>query len=285
MTPTATPRPTITPTPRPTVTATPRPTATPSSQCRITFQDFNGTTVALNGDGDQYPNEGPYSPEYDSGGTGTVTIDSTDAVEGNSLRVHLTAGKLGLQFNPFNYNGTQGFPPEPRGFAREYKSDPSPWEFNTYNRMSFWIKLPTNHPSYNLDGNPNVEFGTYVKQVTYSSADAYDWSHSDEFGGNHYYHLLNLPAVGAWIHVIIDMHPQHRRGDSGSADPGDMSYPTTATYGGYDPPSTYNYFDTLTRFYMDDYYTQPTSYPADILFTNSRSTSSRTTRMTTKSVR
>jgi len=225
----------------------------------MTLQDFNGTTVALNGDGDQYPNEGPYNADYNSGGTGTTTIDTTDAVEGNSLLVHLTGGLLGLQFNPFNYNGTPGFPPESRGFAREYKSDPTAWEFNTYNRMSFWIKLPTNHSSYDPNGSTNIEFGTYVKQIT--NAD----DSSDETGGDHYYHTLNIPAVGAWTHVIIDMHPQHRRGDPANTDPGDMSYPTTTTYGGGDPPSTYNYFDTLTRFYVNDPYEGPTSYPADYL--------------------
>ena len=47
--------------------------------------------------------------------------------------------------------------------------------------------------------------------------------------------------------------------------------PTTATYGGDDPASTYNYFDTLTRFYMDDT-TCDHEYPATWLFDEIQST-------------
>src|SRR5262249_7316456 len=83
-------------------------------------------------------------------------------------------------------------------------------------------------------------------------------------GGEHYYHMLNLPALGTWTQVIINMHPDHVRGAPGDADPGFLPYPTTpaAGNGGTDPANTYNYFDALTRFYIQ-VDQLPTRYPAD----------------------
>ena len=67
-------------------------------------------------------------------------------------------------------------------------SNPSGWQFNTYNRMSFWIKRPTTAtPPMITDGSTNASVGTYVKQIT--NADAT----SDETGGDHYYHLSQPP--------------------------------------------------------------------------------------------
>src|SRR5262249_519162 len=60
----------------------------------------------------------------------------------------------------------------------------------------------------------------------------------------------------------------HRRGDAGNVDPGMMTYPTTSTYGGWDPANTYDYFDALTRFYIQESYNTPSNYPADYLIDN-----------------
>lgn len=207
------------------------------------FQDFNGTTVLRNGDGDTYP-------MIDSG---TVSLDPSDSISGNSLRVNLTNPAadhdIQIQFNPYNYAGTPGFPQAERAFARDYSANPAAWQFNTYNRFSFWFQRPTSVSPLDPGGNfYDVQIGTYVKQVT--NAD----SRSDEIGGNHYYHLIGVPNFGAgtWTHVILNMHPDHVRSEN--RDPGFVQYPTAVggPNGGDDPPSTYNYFDTLTRFYIDD---------------------------------
>ena len=128
------------------------------------------------------------------------------------------------------------------------RANPAGWQFNTYNRLSFWIKRPTSAAPPGNNGNSNVEFGTYVKQITKADGG------SDETGGNHYYHMLDLPNNGQWTYVIINMHPSHYRSEVGGEDPGNIHYPTATNgpNGGGDPPSTYNYFDSLTRFYIDD---------------------------------
>jgi hypothetical protein len=102
--------------------------------------------------------------------------------------------------------------------------------------MSFWIKRPTTAAPLVPDGKANANVGTYVKRVT--NADR----RSDETGGGHYYHMLNLPNTGQWTRVILNMHPDHRRGDSGGVDPGFLPHPTGEP--------KFNYFDTLTRFYI-----------------------------------
>jgi hypothetical protein len=233
---------------------------TVNAASHIVFQSFDGSTPPVNGDGSTYPDEygGSVGTE---GGTASVSINTTNSISGNSLDLHLTAGQLYAEFNPYNYANNSAYPSR-RGFARNYAQNASQWQLNTYDRMSFWVLLPTTDTAFSTNGDPNFEFGTYVKQVT--NAD----STSDEAGGNHYYHLINLPALGTWTQVILNMHPDHRRGDSGSVDPGLMTYPTTSTYGGADPASTYNYFDTLTRFYLQEPYTAPSAYPADYLIDN-----------------
>jgi hypothetical protein len=66
--------------------------------------------------------------------------------------------------------------------------------------------------------------------------------------------MLNLPNNGYWTQVILNMHPDHRRGDGGGVDLGVQAYPTEigGINGGDDPLSTYNYFDTMTRIYIQD---------------------------------
>lgn len=174
------------------------------------------------------------------GGTANVSLNSSDSITGKCIQFDVTSGGLYAQFNPYNYALAAGFPHVWRAFARDYSSNPVGWQFNTYNRMSFWIKQPTSAKPLYTDGEQNSNVGTYVKKVT--NAD----TTSDEAGGDHYYHMLNLPNNGQWTHVILNMHPDHRRTDGGDVDPGYLPYPTTDTHG------TYNYFDALTRFYIQD---------------------------------
>ena len=71
------------------------------------------------------------------------------------------------------------------------------------NRMRFWIKLPTSATQHRTDGRANLNVGTYVKRVQDPD------SRSDETGGDHYYHMINVPALGRWTQVILNMHPDH----------------------------------------------------------------------------
>lgn len=208
---------------------------------RMIHASYDGEDVPMNKAGDQYPNQGAHNPQRDEGGEGVLSLDGRNSITGKSLLLRLTKGKLYLQFNPYKSVG--------REFAREYSSEPTAWRYNTYNRLRFWIRLPTNHPFMRNDSGHNIEFGTYVKSI--ANTDKY----SDESGGGHYYHQVNAPATGSWTQVIVNMHPDHRRGNSGHIDPGSQSHPTGE--------EKYNYFDCLTRFYISEPYIAPTSYPAD----------------------
>src|SRR5262249_18203310 len=180
----------------------------------------------------------------DSGGIFTSSIETKDAIKGNSLRLKLTQGQLKAQFNPYDKDRWT--------FARDYVANPSAWRFNTYNRLTFWIKLPTpvEERSYRSNGEASITVGTYCKRVT----DAHPGH--DEVGGGHWYHRVNVPATGHWAQVVLNTHPHFGNvGDSG-ADVGILEHPTGE--------SRYNYFDTLTRFYIS-VRSPPVKYPADYL--------------------
>jgi hypothetical protein len=189
------------------------------------YLDF--TTYMKAKDGSAYPSQ--YTGE---GGTANYSLTSSDRITGSSLAMNMTAGHLYAQFNP--YTATT------RGFAREYVSNPSGWQYNTYNRMEFWIKVPTNGATPPTNGNQTYQLGTYVKKV--AGADQY----SDETGGGHFYHHFNAPNNNHWTKVILDMHPNHQRGGNGSTEWGVQAHPTGE--------SNYNYFDALTRWYINDPY-------------------------------
>lgn len=205
-----------------------------SQGARMVFQAFDGQTPPVNKEGVGYPTyyQGTYSGGVD-GGVFSTSMDTSKKMVGTaSLKMHFTSGAyLYAQFNP--YNGTS------REFARAYASNPQDWKFNTYNRMQFWLWNPATGEPEEADGTQNFYVGTYVKSVT--NADPY----SDESGGGHFYHPFNI-LRNAWSLCTFNMHPGHGRGDSGGVDSGNVPYPTVPT----DPSNTYNYFDTLTRWYI-----------------------------------
>jgi hypothetical protein len=217
---------------------------------RLVFQSFDGDELPRNGDGG-FPSHVAYNPARKEGGKATFSIEKTDAVAGKSLRISVIEGSLYIQFNPYNYANNPGYPRGPRAFARQYAQQAGAWKFDTYNRVRLWIKAPTNAPPHRTNGSQNADVGTFVKSV--AKADA----NSDETGGGHYYHLINLPALGEWTQVVLNAHPDHARGNSGSVDPGFLPHPTKE--------DKYNYFDTLTRFYISYPNEAPKSYPADFL--------------------
>src|SRR5262249_43963702 len=92
--------------------------------------------------------------------------------------------------------------------------------------------------------------GSYVKRVKNANM------RSDEDGGDHFYHQLNLAANGHWTQIIWNMHPSHRRGGEGGKEVGKLPHPTDE--------EDNNYFDALTRFYITTHYSMVTGgHPID----------------------
>jgi hypothetical protein len=171
------------------------------------------------------------------GARGTLSLDSTDAISGKSLKITQTAGALYLNFNPYG-------PGSDRGFTHDYVPT---WAFNTYDHLEFWFKYPTNGLDSPTDGSRSIEIGTYVKHV--ANPDLY----SDEAGGGHYYHQMVIPPVGQWTKVVLNWHPSHIRGGNSNVDLGPQSHPTREP--------AYDYFDALTRWYINEAYTDQKKFP------------------------
>tara|TARA_R110001599_G_scaffold229345_1_gene428520 strand:- start:1943 stop:3076 length:1134 start_codon:yes stop_codon:yes gene_type:complete len=181
------------------------------------------------------PTEGP-----DPGSE--IVTNETSFSGGYSLKVTIDSGNAYTQFYP--NNGSTW------GNSRDY-IDSGSWEFNKYNRLRFWVKLP---PGVVKKGNgqANAHFGTYFRSSTGDTK-------SPESGGQHYYHYLNLESTGEWHQIIIDTHPSHARGANGGVEQGNREYPTGE--------SNYNYFDAMTRFYFD-LLGSLSSYPSSIFYDN-----------------
>jgi hypothetical protein len=212
------------------------------------FLDYEGTTLPLVdfGDGDlrSYPLAG-------SNGPGTITIDSQDAISGqHSIRYTLNSGLAYPEWDPYNYGRSRKGVTSPRGFAREFADNPAGWQFNTYDRLEFWVKVGTNGGAADTQGDHNAEFGGYVKCISLPGCPDVN---SDEAGGHHYYHFLNLSPTSTWTRVILNMHPNHERGDDGNQEQNNQPHPTGE--------SQYNYWDAFTRFYIEFVNTGPSSYP------------------------
>lgn len=202
----------------------------------VAFQNFDGAAVPSNRAGQGYPN--PYD-DTGSGGRFTASIQTEDAIAGSCLQMRLTSGWLKAQFDPNEQKG--------RSFTRDFAVQPGKWQFNTYNRFRFWIKTPAAAKLYATNGQANMGLGTYVKRV--QGADIYGL----DTGGGSFYHLFNVPATGQWTQVVLNMHP-HWQGKPGSSDLGNLPHPTGEP--------DHNYFDALTRFYLEARAT-PARYPAD----------------------
>src|SRR5207248_1031733 len=101
-------------------------------------------------------------------------------------------------------------------------------------------QLPDGRTQYRTDGGTNFDMADFVKRV--ANADSF----GNETGGEHYYHLLNMPSLGSgvWVHVVLNMHPSHMRGAVGNVEQGVRAHPTAE-------PGV-NYFDALTSFYLQD---------------------------------
>ena len=183
-----------------------------------------------------------YENSKEDSDRGEEDIASTDSYNGSSsLRVRVEKGNAYLQFLPRTRDAWH--------FMREYIENPREWKINTYNRMRFWIKVPEGISKAD-GGRANMHVGTYIRS---SSGD----KDSAESGGDHFYHYYNIPYTGEWHQIIVDPHPNHRRGAEGGLDEGVLEYPTGER--------GMNYFDLLTRFYVDMRHELP-RVPADFYF-------------------
>lgn len=118
------------------------------------------------------------------------------------------------------------------------------------NRWSFYLKTTgmkkiTDDGNHESVSNGNFHIGTYIcwdtKEKAYSTGDGCPYEGP---GNQHYYHYLTINS-DAWIHVLLDNHPTHRRD----------SYVI-----GNDPTyleSGKHYLEHLMRFYFEIRYEQP----------------------------
>ncbi len=113
------------------------------------------------------------------------------------------------------------------------------WDYNTYNRMSFYIKTP---PDLNVptDGTANLSIGTYYASIVDGPPTSSD---AEVGGGNHGYHR-GVIAAGCTTKAIVDFNPTHIRQAPGGEEQEYQEYPIAA-----DKPK-YNYWDCTTRFYF-----------------------------------
>ncbi|MAZ66045.1 MAG: hypothetical protein CMF25_02950 [Kangiellaceae bacterium] len=171
----------------------------------------------------------------------TAVIDPNNrapsTTHGGSLKVIETAENTGHRASWWVWY--DGQPMHERGFADD-----------DTDRMSFYVRTEGHSPlskAGQKDGiTTNFHVGTYLcwrpEGPVYGSGDGCPYEGP---GNQHYYHYLSLDP-GAWIHVLLDQHPQHRRGSHV-----DGNNPSMITDGK-------SYFAHLNQMYMEIRYPQQT---------------------------
>jgi hypothetical protein len=206
-------------------------TSTLSNQSN-TFADFEQQSIPVINSKDNSTNRLLWSQyeNYPKKGDqlGYEFLSTDEAHSGNkSLKITVQKGHAYLHFYPKPTSSIWDF-------AHQH-TQTTPWAFDTYNRLKFWVKLPSGIKRV-PGGKKNTTFGTYYRKRN----GALD---SAESGGDHPYHYYNLHSTGQWHQIIVDTHPNHIRGVTGSREHGNINYPTKEP--------NFNYFDSLTRFYFD----------------------------------
>lgn len=203
------------------------------ASCKILLDDFEGTTIR-----EASPGGVLLWGQYTSGagGNGFASIDTEDAQSGSQcLKIELYSEQFYAQFLPHVPNGVANM--------HEYVQPPDKWRTDYFNRMQFWIKVPPGQTPRDK-GKASANLGTYCRKSDGNRRDQED-------GGGHWYHNFNLEDVGPhWYQLLLDTHPNHRRGANGQTEHGDQEYVTGE-------PGVWNYFDALTRFYLNVDRTNP----------------------------
>jgi hypothetical protein len=182
------------------------------------------------------PTEGP--------DPGSEHLTASTAQRGTqSLEITVDSGNVYLQFYPYPSPGYAWH------YMRTFTQPATDWQLDTYNRLRFWVKVPPGVTKIG-GGNSNMHVGTYIRCSSCDTTKA-------ESDNGHYYHHFDLPYTGEWHQIIVDTHPDHQRGANGGTELGDQPYPTGE--------SGFNYFDALTRFYVELKGTLP-AYPAVFQF-------------------
>lgn len=208
----------------------------------ILFESFeNGNEQIFNDPNDTSRNTRWQVSQADNGGRArpqALAISSANVAHGsNSLAVTVDDSTAGGG-NMFAFRSTNENLVGPVNNIKYLRETVTGYEaLDTFNRLEFWIYIPDEFPSAGSIGQTNLHFGTYTRALSASVS-------SEESDNGHYYHYLNLEPHQNWHRVIIDSHPDHQRGASGSTEQGVIETGLLGDAG-------YNYFDLMTRFYID----------------------------------
>ena len=188
-----------------------------------------------------YWGDGPRSlNKMDYGAADNAIIDDSERApsteSGGSFKVYSTPGSTDNQSSWWVWY--DGRPLIDRGIA----------DANT-NRMSFYLKIEGMQPIKKDGGadsiNTDFHIGTYLcwngSGPAYGSGDGCPFEGP---GNQHYYHYLAVDP-GAWVHVLLNEHPQHLRGVSATPKNNPVS-----SFGK-------SYFAQLNQMYMEIRYSQP----------------------------
>lgn len=188
-----------------------------------------------------------YVPSGSLDRPGSVALTTEDSYYGNFSIKGIADGPTGNIFLDFLPTTTDGW-----HNLSDYTESTKSWKKDNYNRMRFWVKLPVGTKKSTVKQH-NFHVGTYVRGENGTA----QGEESD--GGGHYYHYYNLEYTGQWHQVIVDTHPNHRRGGNGAIDWGNLQYPTSQP--------GHNYFDAMNRFYFAaKFEMEAHHYPATYFF-------------------
>ena len=238
------------------------------AQPAIVLDDFTSGVRAVNPNvvDPQYRNLWSQYPDVTLDGAtthGTVSTVPGKQAGTRALLDRITDGSDAVAYLQFYTNDGSTW-----HFMRELINAGQTWRLNTYNRLRFWVKVPPQLQRAPT-GQSNSELDTYVRCSDCDRTSA-------ESGGDHYYHFFNIPYTDQWHQIILDPHPNHQRGGSGSTEWGTQLYPTCSTAtlpsggilggGSSSDCNTFNYMDALTRFYFQAGLGGPVQFPQDYYF-------------------
>lgn len=227
------------------------------------LDDFEGENVIVRPSSTTYTKFKWGFPDSDNGGNirdGEVAFSSATGLNSSqSLNATILSLDAGIT-NPYNVQNifVHYYPYDESTYEYRYireqesQEGKSGYQTKRYNRLRFWIKVPSTHVQETVK-QTNFHFGTYIRNIGETRG-------SSESDNGHFYHYYNLPAMdGVWHQMIVDTHPSHQRGASGSTEHGNREFPFSGT--------SYNYFDLMTRFYFQ-IKTAPTEYPTSYYIDN-----------------
>ena len=178
-----------------------------------------------------YPDDFTDGPDIANPPSGSFALDPT-APGGAATTVHITNKGLYYERRSVTNGASDEF------FVRDRltTSPSNQWQLNTYNKISAWIKVPSDWNLEKNDGTHNIAVAMFCKYPNSTNI--------EEDNNCHFYHYFNLMNTTAWQLMVIDSHPDSQRGASGGVDQGDI-----INYMKQQP--NYNTFDLWTRFYFD----------------------------------